>query len=880
MQCPICQQELADQTHCENCARKDGASTEAAPAPEGNTEQGLADDSNAPLAPEVRPQAADSLDQPAEPEPTAVNEPPSRETATPASTTETTVNSKGDQRILGRASQTISDSDLQAARDITIAGQIHYHPGAQPGKTDEEIPLYSLTHELPQRVLELHESARAEVRGKVAQLKATRLMFIACPHAQFAVDAGHVAVGGLRLDNPAQTRELLYEDAARKNLEFTAPKLLEQIPEEKDERAILVYAQSADAQSFLDSIFDTPGRIDHIRSELQRGGLFLVVIVAPQNAQKRLSPLKRNSPFAYAEIPFLRPFLRGNYPDGCEKLEAEINDQRARGKWEKEETNFCQQILDLSETGKLEAVVASGGPDDPRLSAESLLKESKPVEKVVLYAAAFFQEISAPEFHLVVESLLEGRTEAVAAPTNGAKEADARPPAEVPLSRTWELDKDRIFNKQLRETSAGKDSVRVVSLSNSALREPLRRLFEQQHRFYLIDQFNALQERGIFFHPSIRLSENAARIAVQMSDSYPDKFNEHWVVDLVGRLRRHFESDSSDAPDGEGAMFRFLRSSWPGTYDLALARVSAVLRRMLKSEQLKGVVQSSFERLIKGGYHEDTLLLIKHLQSSPEFDALYWFKQLLHRADNHTRLLTYFYLYAYLKRMGGGVFEGFRKIEAWLPPPERDPGNYSQFDSFVLRLLIQYCVETVARFNGKHYGDWPSRYQLLAAKDREAADERTSLLARWLLHPGIKEALVRLRMSDTQMTLIGALLAEWAFILLGPAGAVPADGSGAPGGDGGRALVVPAEGARDEPSSAVMVFDLLIRQFASRTNLAQRLELLKYWNSLDHDLLRYLVALPAASALRNQVSWKRELVRKLITRIKSAQSALKAPPKA
>jgi hypothetical protein len=40
------------------------------------------------------------------------------------------------------------------------------------------------------------------------------------------------------------------------------------------------------------------------------------------------------------------------------------------------------------------------------------------------------------------------------------------------------------------------------------------------------------------------------------------------------------------------------------------------------------------------------------------------------------------------------------------------------------------------------------------------------------------------------------------------------------------------------------------------------------------------VALPAASALRNQVSWKRELVRKLITRIKGAQPALKALPKA
>ena len=329
-----------------------------------------------------------------------------------------------------------------------------------------------------------------------------------------------------------------------------------------------------------------------------------------------------------------------------------------------------------------------------------------------------------------------------------------------------------------------------------------------------------------------------------MAGFYPDEFNETWIVKLISRVRQHVASGAAGAT-GEEAMFRYLRDSKPGAWNLALARVSDVFRRMLESPQLEGMVHSTLEQLINGGYHEDTLLLIKQLQFTPGFDELYWFKQLLHRADSRTRHLTYYYLYSYLRRMGSGVYEGLKKIEAWLPPAERH--TYSQFDYFVLRLLIQYCVESVERFNAKHYGNWPSRYPLFAAiKDLEIANECTSLLAKWLLHPGIDATLTGLRFVGTQMTLTGALLAEWTFILIGPR--------------------EPSADAGGEFSAALS--DLLIRQFVSRTDLAQRLELLTYWNRLSHDLLKFAGNLPYASELRKELGWKRKLVGRLIAKFK------------
>lgn len=367
----------------------------------------------------------------------------------------------------------------------------------------------------------------------------------------------------------------------------------------------------------------------------------------------------------------------------------------------------------------------------------------------------------------------------------------------------------------------------------------------------------------------MRVAESVIQIAIDMAGVYPDEFSEGWIVGIISRLRQHFEPGVPAAPDGEDAMFRFLRSSQPGALNLALARVADIFRRMLELPQLGGMVKSSLEHLIGGGYHEVTLLLIKHLQFTPEFDTLYWFKQLLHRADPATRRFTFYYLYSYLKRRGSGVYEGLKQIKEWLPRTDRDLRTYSQVDYLTLQLLIQYCVETVARFEEKHYGDWPSRYPLFAIKDGETAAEHVELLVEWLLHPGIGATLARLGMGGTQMTLVGALLAEWTFILLGPEAASP---TGEPAQSGANDIRPDGDLAQiPEPElSARTLHDLLLGQFASRMNLSQRLELLKYWNELNHDLLKYLGALPRTSELRRQLSWKRESVRRLITHLKNA----------
>ena len=851
MECPQCSQELADQSECPNCVWK--ASPDAAPADTSAGELEIEPEGVTDVPPsEIHsPQAADSAST--QPEPTlppahaaAASDPLQSQSSGSVSTKDTTLNAQGNNILIGQLNA-LFDKDTKV----------------------EERALYDFTSPLPTRTQRRYEVAGPELSAIVSRLKEDRLIFISCAYAEYALDAAYAAIKELAMAGSEHNRIISYEGIGDKKLTFSVQKLLENKPDTEGDSVVLVDALNSSAEVFPDSILGHSALADTIKQDLRAKNLFLVVVVNLAYVRKNERWRQQHRNFLYWEIPFLRYFLKKHFPDEHVRLAELVAGQRECGLWEKGELNFCQQVIDYHDDGRLRAVIEAGGPDDPEKSAGELLAGGGPVKKTVLYTAAFFQEITPSEFCRVVEALLDGRTARRNRSANGAGAGEAAQ-AEISLRRIWEEEKDELFDELLRDIYVDKDSVTVVSLSNSSLREPLRRQFERKHRFYVIDQFKILQEQGIFFYPSQRVAENTARLAVDMACRYPDEFSEGWVVGLIERLRQYFTDGGGDP------MFQFLRPQ-PGGLNLALAQMSEVFRRMLESPQVKGMVQNSLEYFIKCGYHQETLLLINQLQFSPEFDELHWFKQLLHRADTETRRLTYYSLYSYLKRMGSGVYEGLRKVEEWLPKPERDPRTYSQVDYFILRLLIQYCLETISRFNPTNYGAWPSRYPLFVSSESGAAAERASLLARWLLHPGIQVTLNKLRMGSTQMTLIGALLAEWAFILLGSGGAAApgkSDGQARNGhGPGGE----PAEAGADAEYPAATLFDLLVIKFTSGTSLPQRLELLKYLNKLNYDLIRYMGASPPMSELKVQLKWKQELVGQLISRVKGATAANRTP---
>lgn len=746
----------------------------------------------------------------------------------------------------------------------TVAGVLNIINHADEShKGEEEKSLHDSVKQLTSRTTREYRPAEADLQNMVASLLEDNLILVSSSFAEYAFDTAWEVIESLPYSSTRFQGRIAFEDTLGKNVEFSLQKLCEQRADVEVETVLLVDAQHSQADTFPASILGNCARVEAAKQDLRNSRLLLVVVINHEYAtEKKLSQPSIYKSFSYWNIPFLEPFFKAIYDDH-EYLLAEIAKQVAGRKWEEDELSFTQQIINYYVNDKLRTVIDNGGPKNPETFAESKLTTACPVQKTVLYTATFFNEITSPEFCRVVEALLGTRTILMDAPDisrNGTTPAKSK--IEVPLRRLWDEEKDEIFTELLVETSTSTDSPRTVSLAEYNLAEPLRKRFEKYHRFYLMDQFRALQNTGIFFYPSLRVARNTTQLAVELAQLYPDEFNEGWIVALVKCIRKYFADGSSDGDQADNTMFRFLSNTQPGAFNVAFARVSEVCQRFLELPQHKNVVPNSLEYLMQTGYQQEVLWLIKQLKFNEDFDDWYWLKQLLNRGNSKTQYLTYYYMISYLKQMGTRVYDGLKRIAEWLPPTDRSA--YSEFELFIFRVLIKYCLDTTNTFKEKHYGKWPSRYALFNLPDEESANTNLSMLARWLLHPGVDRTLASLKVG-TRITLIGILLAEWSFILLGTPSVSQTSKN-------------EKEAPRKESSgswSASQTFGVLVKQFFDQLDPRQELELLKCWTELEGALFKLGNSHLIDDEAYKELKWKSALIQRLISELKLASRTAK-----
>jgi hypothetical protein len=547
----------------------------------------------------------------------------------------------------------------------TVAGVLYqFNSGDQSHQVEEEKSLHYSVKQLTSRTTREYRPTEGDLQKMVASLIEDNLILISSSFAEYAFDTAWEVIESLPYSDTRFQGRIAFEDTIGKDIEFSLQKLCEQRADSEVETVLLVDALHSQADTFPASLLGKCSQVEAAKQDLRNSKLLLVVVINHEYAtEKNLSqPTLSYKSFSYWNIPFLEPFFK-NVFDDHENLLAEITKQRAARKWEEDELSFTQQVINYYVNDKLRDVINNGGPKDPETFVETKLKTACPVQKTVLYTATFFNEITSPEFCRVVEALLGTRTLLMDAPDIGRNgTTPAKTKIEVPLRRLWDEEKDEIFTELLVETSTSSDSPRTVSLAEYNLAEPLRKRFEKYHRFYLFDQFRALQHSGIFFYPSLRVAKNTTQLAVELAHLYPDEFNEGWIVALVKRISKYFGEGVSDEDQADNTMFRFLSNTQPGAFNVAFARVSEVCQRFLEVPQQKSVVPNSLEYLMQTGYQHEVLLLIKQLKFNQDFDDWYWLKQLLNRSNSKTQYLTYYYIVSYLKQMGTSVYEGFKKI--------------------------------------------------------------------------------------------------------------------------------------------------------------------------------------------------------------------------
>jgi hypothetical protein len=690
-----------------------------------------------------------------------------------------------------------------------------------------------------------------ELRSKTNSLRRDRLLLISCDDAGFLRAAARALADNI--GTAGQQKLLNFRRLPSTSFVPTLSHFLMKRAAD-EEMVVVVDAMTAKAQEFVDSLFTCDGAMDSadIGQSLATQHLRLICVVDPLRIASRSQRELEEASFDCWSLSYLCFRLRDYFPDTYRELEAKLGQQRAAGRWARLDADFRKQVLELLEAGRLQEVIDAGGiPIEPPPD-ESFPRSSQPVHMLVSYVATFYPSLAPNEFRRVVESLLGDRTQLISA-TVEQKESDGtikvvQVQREKRLLDLWREDSDAIV--QQCRLGYTREANRVVAFVDTGSRDRFRREFEENYGLYIQSQFFTAYESGLLFDDSERIAANLRALTIEMVSSYPDQFGAQWLFGIIA---------SASRPLGNSA----LQVEAAHVYQ----RITELLLD-LSGHDLESMVKGVIEQLIASSMHATAFEILQHLRRRGSFDALSYIRQIVDRGKLADREAIAAYLSRELRRPGN-PYGMLRALESWLPPIDRDPEKYSQANTLVLRLLLEYCVELTSNYELQQYGQWPTEFPLFNLLSEAKAREELALLARWLLHPGLRSVLEEPAPADHATRLVSALLCEWAFILIGVPNRSRTDHTDTTNASSAQQL------------SAESVFEILLDEVIACTAVTKQGELqrkmLDYWEELKAFLL-FLANLPDETRRwRGEVLWKREAVRKLLTQFRRLQRDRRPP---
>lgn len=799
--------------------------------------------------------------------------------------TEQTIDSATDSQIIN-----------EVGRDAIFTSYNTYYGTGHKGHGNEK-NLLNFLEKLPPRSPDMPKPTPEEIDTKLQDLRRRRIIFVSCPNEGIALAMSHALIEGLAIDDKDKWL-LEFDLSGVEDSDRTINLFMPARKKANSEAAILVDMRSNSEMQFLDSLthFIKPGvhegaiRSSVLEGALNRNRYFLIGMVRPEHVETRLRHLK----YPYWEVDFLRHML-GDYAH----LEQRILDQRSCGKWDKDDEQFCRDIEIFVSKRQIEVQVEL---------RENFVEESLPehifkgddctaaadlISNTVLYTATFFPALNPGDFKQVVGLLLGERTVTVTTTAYRQTSSGVKEPfeeqREEPLKKTWDASSDKILKLCKLKSLAAKDSTRTICFSEPCLKERLKVYIEEEYSFFLEDHFQMAQRQGLLFHNSPDVSEAMRRLIVEMTLSYRDHFDQHWLIEVITKLKEAAsqQSDGQQTPAPE--LKPFLRIQG-GRLEFCYTRIAELLRDMLWHAPLRGLVDEFLNRLIGVEFYDSVLQIVAKLQFAPEFDLLYWVKQLLDRRPSYVRHQTYVFLVLYLMRAGPSVYESLRVIRHWLPSPDSDHESYSVTNLCALELIFRYCHEATLEFSVNYYGFQPSSFPLFAGDNISAIEDNSKLLAEWLFHPeveffamnknlpsiaellsGIKPVLNK----DVNLT-ISTLIVNWMFILIGPNKDAPAGQSGLTSVEDSLQQAEQAQSNRDLPVSNGLILGLFLRAVATKITQSQMEELSVYWKVIAELMTQSIEGLPYTGNLRQERVCIRNLARDLARQFKGFARNVKA----
>lgn len=801
--CPQCQSDLPDSKTCEVCgwkATNEYSSKERSETVRSHVEEPLGSESEVPLS---EPHVSSSQQEPSEN--TSFEDSP--DSTDPAPTIIT-----GSVNIVKEIKSQI--------QQLTVELDLGEKRSAEDD-VDEEWGFHSYT---PLGHIPL-EFGSQPLSDSTTNLKESNIVLISCFDEEIARRGADALIENLG-DIKFEGKQLLLFEKDIENPNLSIYTFLS-LGDEIKQRLLVIDAANKAGIGFVDSLLScTSSQASHIRRELKNNGCFLICLTEPARIDG-LQNEGRKIYFPHWRIPFLKYLLQCEYSEHSIELKERIERQQANDKWSRNEEEFYAEIRPYLHNKQLISELDRRESEADEVNIDALFAWDDPIINTLLYAAIFFPNLSPGDFNRVVIKLLADRTmtDRERMPVNGASGLPQKILTEILRNSTKKYFEDSGL-KAL--TTMGR--ARVVTFPNASLREKLKYFYEDTLFLDVESNFEIVKREGLLFDVSEAVAEDTISLITNLAIDYPTRFKGDWFCDLL------------------------LANQEQNRSELLYKRFSALLRRMLGVPSLRAVVNDVFKELVKRREHLSALEIVKRLHFAPDFDGIYWLRQLLDQGGDVTFERISGYLDGLARRQSSNIYELLRRVASWVPEDDRNPSVYSPSNRVALNLMMRYCFKSSFKFEEKNYGLWPSRYPLFALNDSESAREAFAALTHWLFHPGM-ESIGTPRQGAVKSW--SSLLVNWLFILFGSKGSEAKDEG-------------PQHSVSHIPFGTNELFSILLEHVSLRTTVRQQNEMLCYWENLIDSVTKKLASPTRMTGQqRNEYIWQRRYIRKLITELKS-----------
>ncbi len=745
--CPHCKNEMLTATGCQHC---EGALT--------STELGQADASQESFKEIQTPHEATSNNTQSYPEQSMGSE--------------TKIKQRIDAKGGGNNTQVGHDLNVNILTDLaSLLGIVN----DQKKDTLKEKPYTEFTEELSFVDDSIPKLISNDIDLHCHDLMKDHIILISSYDPLVARAAMHALVS--RIESECQSKKFLdFHKPGVNPHELTINLFLTTKSISEDSEIIAVSGIDDLAQTFVASLFaDEFFGPQHIKNNLKKNNFFLICILDSSYHREKLEKPQKTPPFKLWEVPFLETRLQEFAPSQYEEMTAEILQQRKRGLWQHDASEFYREFTDYLHKGRIDKVIeerkklkderdlANLLQKNKSITASSLFEQDDPLKKVVLYVAAYFPELRPTDFHEIVSLLLGEKTTSVSTnvshTTKKGKIKQIQQQEERRLIEIWQNDPDKILEQCYLQTSQFNDSVRVITFTSPYLRNDIVSYFEQKASIFLLHQFNSIMRLGLLFHPTDQVTNHVIDLAINMALAYPEQYGKEWLTRMIVSItyQLHMEVDPNASLE---EMFDQILEKLEQKSFFYL-RISKLLRKLLVNNQLKNTARSFLDQLFEWKQHKIVFDIVQYLRFVESFDTYFWMKRLID-GGGEVRLTVFQHLFQQANSFDRhSLLFLLRTIRSWLPEKEQDPAH-SLSAFFALRFILDYSAHSIRHLEFDCYGKWPSQYPLFTDLVESSVIERFQFLFDWLFHRGMPAVL-----QKDESDLIYALLTEWYLILHG-----------------------------------------------------------------------------------------------------------------